>query len=235
MPGIRKMRRGIRKMATRRSRKIKRSRRALVGRNVFFMKPEVKYIRQDHSTDVAHRTGSSTTLGVSDYLLLFNYPSQGTSDTQRIGDSIKVKNIWIRFQLENVTNTNANSVRIIIFTLASGTPPTPGTTSIASFWQTASTKQAILGTVNREVVQMVWYDKVHTILSQTLNTRTPTRVQNINIHLKKLSEVTFAGGGTAPRNMQQNFYVAFLAHNPGATIDGITGYMNLATTLYYVG
>lgn len=235
MAGIRKMRRGIRKIARRSRMRTRRSSKRLIGRNLFFMKPEVKYTRQDHSTDVAGRTTSTTSLGPSDYLLLFAYPSQGTTDNTRIGDSIKIKNIWIRFQLENVTNVNANSIRIIIFTLSNGAPPTPGTTTIASFWQVASGKQAILGTVNREVVHNVWYDKVHTILSQTLNTRTPTKMVNINIRLKKLSQVTFASGSADPKNITQRFYIAFLAHQPGASSDSLSGYMNLTTTMYYVG
>ena len=72
---------------------------------------------------------STTTPGTTDVfgnnnLFLLNQVAEGTSDSERTGNSVRLKHVQIRWQLQNTAGSGAYPVRIMVFQWKDNTIPT---------------------------------------------------------------------------------------------------------------
>jgi len=226
-----------RSKVSRRSKKSKSRRRS--GQRSVLRKLEVKYMNKNIQQTIYERSGTTTSLSSSDYTILFAYPAQGTSDIDRIGDTINPVKIWVRMTVESITGRPSVNLRVIIFTL-----PVAQTTlqTVTFFWQSSASNQAINGNVNREVVHKVYYDKTFNINTGTSyyqsssNTNNPTaccaKPRSINIRLRK--PIVFGGGVIIPKEPKNTFYIAYLGYAPGgALLDASVGFINCSCNFYF--
>lgn len=210
----------------RKGRKVRRARRAMKRFRTrpmrrFTPRREVKwisYIGGEGSTAVAavNRSNDESLLSASDYHVLFQYPSQGTTDTSRIGDSIFPIKIYVRLTLncQVLTGDYPCYLRVMIFTIKTGTAG-----SINSFFGVPSKYNATNNTVNTEVVEKLYYDKVVKFdpkpgAGSGSSVHTPGFFTKINIRLKR--PITFSNGSTTPKNDCDNFKIAFIGRNEDA-------------------
>lgn len=195
--------------------------------------PEVKYTFQKVSRSTYHRPLTSATLVAADYNMLTNFPPQSTTaaqtDLTRIGDTIMWKNLYLRYTLENETSTASMFSRVIIFAMDGFYT---GSTAITNFWQNDTGNQVLFGLVNREVVRNVYYDKVHVINSQTVNTRSVLNPLKINLSPKN-KRVVFAGGNQSPRDNSQILHMAVINYLPGVVTEGASGFLNASMHFYF--
>jgi len=207
----------------------KRSKIHKVRRLPLTRRPEVKYTTSLIQSDIAERATNSTALDISLYSKLNYFPSQGTTDSTRIGDSIYPVKIWVKFTLESKNTPASINVRVIIFSL----PKDQSTSSsVLAFWQTSTVNQAINGCVNREVVYKVYYDKIFSIDQRVSGTNVCLRTRDINIRMKR--PITFAAGSTDSKNRTDQLYIAYIGYNPGASLaETVVGYINCQTHFYY--
>lgn len=200
---------------------------ALYRRKAGF-KPEVKYtiLSTTSPLGIAVRYISSSSLSSSDYRTLFEFPAQGTSDTQRLGDTITPVKLWVRIVVNSISNVDSCVVRVIIFTMNQVVSST-----ISNFFQASTINPAILGVVNREIVNKVYYDKMITLNRSDANNQL-AKPRNINIKLRK--PIVFYNGSQTPRDPKNIFYIGYMMYIPTATTDSADkGFMNVHTNFYF--
>jgi len=192
------------------------------------LRQEVKYTSMYQLDQIANRKVGSSTLSVSDYYGLITFPSQGTTDVSRIGDTIMGRKLWVRFTVENVAANNSSCIRVIIF----NSKNTALGGSIADFWQASDDNPAITGVVNREVVNKVFYDKVITLNSTIASTRTVFKPINVNIAMRW--PIIFSNGGIVPKDPRNRIFMAALVYLPGATADNASqAFLNVRSNFYF--
>lgn len=232
----------MRKMKSRQPRKrrssysLRRRRRSNYSRRRF--KPEVKYTTAVtwpfNLFGTRYLSVASAELPTSHFTRVVIYPSQGTTDTSRIGDTIHPIKIWFRISIATELSVISGSprysaiVRIIIFTL----PGNPLTNPISQFFQAAVRNQTMDGVIDREVIKNVYYDKKH-ILNQNLIGQSFTRIINLNIRMKR--PIVFSSGSTDPRDWSRNFYIACVPWNSGSqtSTDDVARVTCSASFYYY--
>lgn len=200
-----------RRSMRRRFRRTYARKRFATVKRLSYARPEVKYTVLNAYVESTffnwNRTTATTQLGLTggqnDYCQIITWPSQGTSDTTRIGDTIRPIRLWIKYQLALTSSYKGCLVRVILFTL--NTINNNGATQ--TFWQTAI-NSPIMGVPDREIVRNVLYDKIHTMNANIDGVITYFKSHDINIRLSR--PVVFVGGGTVPKNPADVIYMAIL-------------------------
>lgn len=196
-------------------------------------KPEVKFVQrtvaEDYGVPGAYSAAGSANLLGSQYSYIIIFPSQGTGDTQRIGDTIHPIKLWVRIFITNVPTYAQLVARIIIFTMNTDCTAVP---TINNFWQGSTRHPSIMGTVNLEVVRKVYFDKQYIISSQYAAIATYRKTTHVNIRLKK--PVVFAGGSTSPKNPADNFYIAYIVEDVYNNVTATCASVNVFANYYWV-
>lgn len=214
----------------RRSRRNKRSRRKTT--RIARIRPEVKFRFLNQTGDFRTLVTNASDLSNTDYRTLFIYPSQGTSDSSRIGDTLTPVKFWTRITFHNsifTPNIPSYQIRIIIFTL----PNLQVTSSpIVGFWQTATQLPVTQGVIDREVVHKVYYDK-RFVINQNFSGQTIMRKPlSINIRFKK--PIVFSNGSIVPKDARNIVYFAIFAYDTVTVTDAATGKFQIGTNFYYM-
>lgn len=150
--------------------------------------------------------GTDITYSGSKAVNLITFPSQGTTDNTRIGDTIQPVKLYVKFGFSNYEVgeiSDGVAIRVVIFsapfewTVAS---------TIVNFFQTSIPFPVYQGMINHEVISKVYYDKVHVIYSN--GTYQPTKLYKVNIKLYK--PIVFSAGGTTPRDPKNILYMVVM-------------------------
>lgn len=215
------------KMKTSNSKRLGSRKRRSIG-----LKPEVKYtVRTTTLADVWFRDATTSTLNSQDYSELNSFPSAGTSDNQRIGDTVLGKKLYIRIAF--TSRCDSAFVRIIIFNMKS---VQSSTNAIAGFWQTSVGRPAVYGIVNREIVNKVFYDKVKPFQNNlTTTTQASPRCllfKNLNISMKW--PIIFKSGTSDPKDPRNQLFIACILASPTGSTDVISmGRLDVKCNMYY--
>lgn len=215
------------KMKTSSSRRLGSRKRRSVG-----LKPEVKYtVRTTTFAGVWFRDANTSTLNSADYSELNSFPAAGTSDNQRIGDTILGKKLYIRMAF--TSRTDSAFVRVIIFNMR---VVQSSTNAIAGFWQTEVGRPTVYGIINREIVNKVFYDKVKPFQNNlTTTTAASPRClffKNLNISMKW--PVIFKSGTSDPKDPRNQLFIACIMSSPTGSADTISmGRLDVTCNMYY--
>lgn len=215
------------KMKTMPSRRLGSRKRRSIG-----LRPEVKFTsRTVTQPDVIFRDAVHTDLKVGDYIELNNFPTQGTSDNTRIGDTIVGKKLYIRMAF--TTRTDSAFVRIIIFNMKK---VISSSSDISAFWQASVSRPTIYGVINREVVNKVFYDKVKPFQNNFTTTLAAAPrclfFKNLNISMKW--PIIFSSGGTTPKDPRNQLFIACIMSSPTGSADGTNaGRLEVCTNFYF--
>lgn len=200
-----------------------------LGRSLRYRKPEVKYTSSTVSstdTSVYNRNADEQLLSLSDHFALFTYPLQGTTDNTRIGDSLNPLKIYVRIMIRNATAVTAPAfMRVMIFTIDSAY----NSSTINTFWQVTTPRNAYANVINLELVRKVYYDKVFP-MNMNYGTAPMSKFKKINIKLRK--PVVFSAGSTTAKNASDNFRIAVVGYSLGA-LNEVVGYYNFQTRFYF--
>jgi len=195
------------------------------------MRPEVKYKTYLTTGNFRTLVSSSSDLSNSDYFLFGAYPSQGTTDGTRIGDTINPIKYWIRITFHNSIFSpviTSYQIRIIIFSM----PVVVTTTGpITNFWQTTTQLPVTQGVVDREVVHKVYYDKKFVINQNFTDHVVMRKPLSIKIRLK--NPIVFNAGGTTPKQPRDVLYYSIFAYDTVSTTNSATGKFQFASSFYY--
>lgn len=193
------------------------------------LKPEVKHVYTSGNADI--KTCNSTvalTNGQYFNLTSLLWPSLGTTDSQRIGDTITVKKIWMKITLENDASPTANIFRVIIFNQPGGYSNIGG-----NFFRQNTDQQTIKGIVEREQYNVL-YDRSFACVTAVTGQRRVLKPININISRFYRKPITFINGTQTLKNPVQELYYAVIGYEPAVTTNGTTiGYFNFSAALYY--
>lgn len=220
----------------RRNRRLKKgsrpnkSLRRLMLRNMRRNRQEVKHTYVYAQGDI-QTVGSSTVLTTAQYIAVSvnGWPAQGTSDTQRVGDSINFIKWWCKITIENDASPTSNLIRIIFFHA-----PSYLTGSI-DFFKFTSNQQAICGQPDQERYN-VCYDKTFEVNTLVSAQRRVIKPINFNYRPRKMVKfpIQFQPGSMTPKNPWHQLYCAIIGYEPGVTTSGTAiGYYNLALNTYY--
>lgn len=207
----RKIRSDLRGISKRRKGMSTKMRKHRVNRT----RPEVKFTGASFIvSDIWNRDvlyGSD--LKVGDFVQLNNFPSRGTGDTDRIGDTVQGVKWYIRFALSSLTRVSSGYIRVIIFNLKE----TQAISAVVTgFWQSNVSRPTINGVVDREKVNKVFYDKVFAYRDQVAVTQTAIKFKTLNLSCKW--PVVFQGNTALPKDSRNRLFLAAI----GCTIDGVS-------------
>lgn len=194
---------------------------------IYRMKPEVKYIIDYRDFSFPQKINSASQFTSA---ALFTYPSQGLTDTNRIGDTIRPVLLQFRYAIQaEVTQLAPIYCRVVIFTA--------GTNNTNWCIQASSTKPAINGTTDFEIVRKVYYDKTHLIQPAVYNSTTSrqigggTKVFVKNIKLRK--PITFSNGSQGPKDDADRFYICTIGYNRFASHDANLANLSGTARFYF--
>lgn len=195
-------------------------------------KPEVKYVatQMQLATNIngCYNSTASANLATSFFSKATYFPSQGTTDTTRIGDTIHPIKLWITTTFWNSPSYGNLLARIIVFSMNADYT----STAISAFWQSAINSPVCTGVVNREVVRKVYFDKQYVIKANYTSSAVYRKNININIRMKK--PIVFAGGQTTPKDPSNNLYIAYLFEDMENSTTVTVARVTTSSNFYYV-
>ena len=195
------------------------------------LKPEVKFVSTlSVGFYFKNLLAISPTLPTASFILLNSFPGQGTLDTQRVGDTIMGKKLYMRI---GVWATAAqckfsNYLRLIIFNSRVDLPLADG---ITNFWQVPVGRSAVFGVVNREIINKVFFDKTIVLRSNMTGDYPKHKIQNVNISMNW--PIIFAAGGVIPKDRRNNVYLATMGYTESEAEGFVLGYADITTNFYY--
>lgn len=205
------------------------------------MRPETKQIFV--ATDMYPKTQivASSDLPTNCYQQAMSLPTLGTSDTQRIGDTINIKKLWIKVTIKpDAAQINAGMYyRIILFT--SPAQYVDGTAAYGAFWKWGSSanNKVQWDLPNREVVNVL-YDKtfrfeVPFVLPSTTNQYWAGRQHNFNITKIFKKPFQFVNGTSTPKQGGNVVYIAIVPYIVNKGHDYVALNAAVSSQLYYTG
>lgn len=194
-------------------------------------KPEVKYTVLPWAINLNvpnhfPTTASESIPAANNTINIMTWPSQGTSDITRVGDTIHPVKAWIRLVFNKTNTAPQCTFRIIIYrhnkVLTSGIQ--------ANFWQTAVTNPN-MGVVDREIVYKVLYDRVHVLNGTLTDEELVKKPIDINIRFRK--PVIFHNGSIIPKDPRDELHAVFVPMIPLNNSAAATPITMSATTRFY--
>lgn len=192
------------------------------------MKPEVKYVQTTfNGSSLINVTSSVSSVGSNS---LFTYPSQGTSDQTRLGDTIRPVMITFKYILYAVSTVFAPMwLRVVIFT-----------TNVDDnnlYFSTSSDRIGVNGVIDNEKITKVYYDRLHCLNVSYYNTVTSKPIggaigrRSVKIKLRK--PIIFNAGSTTPKKDSDNFRIAIVAWSPYESTSTIMAYLQGYSRFYW--
>lgn len=210
--------------------KVSSSRRKLrTGRTR--LRPEVKFMQRNESGfQIRNRINNSGKLDGNGFFGLINHPPQGTTDNNRIGDTIMGKKLYCRFTIycNDAQLTKTTLIRVIFFNSKEALAPG---VDIPGFFQVSWGRPTINGIVNREGINKVFYDK--TFIARGQRTADDWIHKPININISMKWPIIYSGGNTVPKDLRNNVYCAVFGFSQSIADATTVGFIDCTTNFYF--
>lgn len=217
---------GKKRMYRKKMRKFIKRRRSNFSRMRF--KPEVKYVSMNawYETSFNNLNNGTAFSSVSSsyYGNINQFPSQGTSDVHRIGDTIHGVKCWVKFRLIMMSTYDCCCVRIILCNFKTA-PVSP-----QIIFQ-ANVQDPCMGALDLEKINKVFYDK-------TFAMNSPGTLQNmtrkpISVNIPMRWPIVFSAGSTDPKDYRNRIWMIVLPSVPNVATSSTTCKVSAYTNFYF--
>ncbi len=154
-----------------------------------------------------YSTFINTTLDISGTIFSILRPAQGVSDLDRIGDSVFLKHIELKYATSAADPTNL--VRVIVFKWNQASTPTVADVLTSAYLGTVQAPLAPLTWDNRSKIT-VYYDKLHSLVPST-----NTALVSSSLSLPIKGRVQWAA--SAVTNGTNQIYICAISDSGAAT------------------
>lgn len=217
---------GKKRMYRKKMRKFVRRRRSNFSRARF--RPEVKYVSNnvwyEYVINNLNNGTAFSAVSSSFYAQLNTFPSQGLTDTHRIGDTIHGVKTWVKFRLTLTATYDCACIRVFIcnFKIAPVSPQT--------IFQ-ANVQDPVMGVLDLEKINKVFYDKTFAMNSPgTLQavTRKP-----ISVNIPMRWPIIFSAASTDPKDYRNRIFMFVLPSVPGVATTSTTVRVSAYCNFYF--
>lgn len=192
------------------------------------LKPEVKWTYSTFNSTPVNNLNTSVS-SVGSYAL-FSYPTQGLTDLNRIGDTIRPVMILFKYTFYSITTVFAPFYfRVVVFTTNNNDNDL--------YFPFSTDRAVLLAPITLEKVNKVYYDKMHLIPVSYYNTLTSKAVggatskRTLKIRLRK--PIIFSSGSTTPKKDSDNFRVAIFGWSNLESSGTTLGYFQGISRFYW--
>lgn len=197
------------------------------------LRPEIKYRdTQMLGLGVLNNTTNTATLPANSSRVIITFPDRGTTDQQRIGDTILGKKLYIRFTLNQIVAqaTLACVVRIIIW---NNKVDYDTTGDYPAFFQHSVQRQASNGIVNREKVNKVFYDRQFIMKPARASDIDFKKSVNYNISMKWPIVFDGSAASTTVKDPRNKIYLTVIGYQPVTAELAAVCFCDIITNFYY--